>query len=131
MGDGMQPMTKDQLIRRVAYFRDRCYHWHQVAKKWRTEWKFEQQEGITDNKLRLQAEVLAASRLELNEELEAAALKVLRTSLDREKLLRRANMALLCYTQSHGTPHTQLMDEMAEALGLDADGNTLKELGDG
>ncbi len=46
------------------------------------------------------------------------------------ELLSRANMALLCYTQSHGTPHTQLMDEMAEALGLDADGNTLKELGD-
>lgn len=43
-------------------------------------------------------------------------------------LLRRANMALLCYTQSHDTPHTQLMDEMAEELGLDADGNTLKEL---
>ncbi len=45
-------------------------------------------------------------------------------------LLRRANMALLCYTQSHGTPHTQLMDEIAEELGLDADGNTLKELAD-
>ena len=45
-----------------------------------------------------------------------------------KKLLRRANMALLCYTQSHGTPHTQLMDEIAEALGLDADGNTLREL---
>ena len=32
---------------------------------------------------------LAADRLEMNKELEAAALKVLRTSLDRLKLLRR------------------------------------------
>ena len=54
----------------------------------------------------------------------------------RLELLGRANMALLCYTQSHGTPHTQLMDEMAEELGLDANGNTLvanqreEELGD-
>ena len=44
-----------------------------------------------------------------------------------KELLGRANMALLCYTQSHGTPHTELMDEIAEELGLDADGNTLKE----
>ena len=49
---------------------------------------------------------------------------------DRLELLRRAHMALLMYTQSHGTPHTELMTEMADALGLDADGNTLKELGD-
>ena len=47
----------------------------------------------------------------------------------QEKLLRRAHMALLCYTQNHGTPYTELMDEMAEALGVDADGNTL-EVGD-
>ena len=42
-------------------------------------------------------------------------------------LLERANMALLMYTQSHGTPPgTQLLDEMAEVLGLDADGKPLE-----
>ena len=37
------------------------------------------------------ADALAADRLEMNKELEAAALKVLRTSLDRLELLRRWN----------------------------------------
>ena len=35
------------------------------------------------------AEALAADRLEMNKELEAASLKVLRTSLGRKELLRR------------------------------------------
>ena len=42
------------------------------------------------------------------------------------KLLMRAYMALLCYTQSHGTPCTQLINEIAVVLSLDADGNPLR-----
>ncbi len=64
------------------------------------------------------------------EGIEEAWLNLKALAAKQEKLLRRAHMALLMYTQSHGTPRTELMDEMAECLGVDADGKTLKELGD-
>jgi len=55
----------------------------------------------------------------------------------RSKLLMRSYNALRMYTLSHGTPHTQLIDELANELGNPPDSNQAykdamaKELGDG
>ncbi len=60
-------------------------------------------------------EASAADRLEMNKELEAAAAKVLRISLNRKKLLRRAHDML-----EIGMPHLiELIEEIAEELGDD------------
>ena len=53
------------------------------------------------------------------EGIEEAWLNLKARAASRLKLLRRAHMALLMYTQSHGTPHTELMTEMAEELGVE------------
>ncbi len=57
---------------------------------------------------------------------EAEATRLSEAETRLRGLLERANMALLMYTLSHGTPPgTQLLGELAEALGLDANGKPL------
>ena len=65
MSEKMQPMTREQLVKRVAYFRDRCYHWHQVAKKWRKNFHYMANEAKLAYEDKQNADRLAASRLEL------------------------------------------------------------------
>ena len=65
MSEKMQPMTREQLVKRVAYFRDRCYHWHQVAKKWRKNFHYMANEAKLAYEDKQNADRLAASHLEL------------------------------------------------------------------
>ena len=101
-----------ETFARLQFYMVRCGLWKRTAKIWRT-YALDNETGMLEReRLWREAEATATRRL---------------------GLVERANMALLVYTQSHGTPHTQLMDEIAEALGLDADGNTLPpaaEVGD-
>ena len=77
MSEKMQPMTREQLVGRVAYFRDRCYHWHQVAKKWRKKFHDLTNEIVLAYEDKQNAEALVASQLKLLRESEEAIKELL------------------------------------------------------